>query len=248
MTDIFKKIYKKIADWHRLEQLQDRVLVSSLNTTDLVFKASLFFFLYAVSIFVIMQTGHLQASVSLPLALIGSLIASFIAYRYGVRQYLGQGYRISRQLYTIGRKLHDIWVILALSLEVFIGYLLISSFIPGGALALTDKNYSAASGGQYVFIVGFIFVIVQPFFEGLLVRGFLSDLIDRLFNHQQSYLQFWMVVVIGTVLHAFGSLTLPVIFFSFVQAASYQYVANRYNISVSIKVNLLINVLIYSLL
>ena len=248
MKTILQTIKKKWLSWHTFNQL--RVPRDNTNTTptDLIFNAVWSLFIYVASVFVILQVGHVNYMFGLPLAFIGSLLIGFMGYRYTTKRYLDEKYSLSRQLYKMNKKLHDISVSIALTFELFIVYLISSIFIPGAKLSLQNDGYTAVSGGQYVFIVGFVFIILQPIFEGLVVRGFVTEISEKIFSTKYSYMKFLFPVLVGVILHVFGSFTFPLIYFGFVQSLFYQWLMKHYNISVSIKINVLVNIFIFGLL
>lgn len=249
MKQYFGYVINKIAAWHELNQQRTgKELVDKQSNTDLVFGGAVLFFLYTTLVLGFMGVGGLGDEAGLIIVPIASMVWMFFLYKYVVKLFVGQSYKISRQMYDWRRKLHDMTVVIALTLEMFVSYLFISALIPGMTFSLKVSGYTFASSGIFMFIVGVVFIFVQPLVEGVLIRGYATKLSENIFGNTNKYLVFMTPVILGTMIHSINTLTLPVIFFALFQSVGYQLIAKKYGFLVSVQVNTLINVLMFSLL
>lgn len=249
MKPYFGRVINKIATWHELNQQRvGEKLIDKQSTTDLIFGGTVLFFLYTTLVLGFMGVGGLGDQAGLIIVPIASMVWMFLLHKYAVKLFVGQSYKISRQVYDWRRKLHDIMVIIALTLEMFVAYLFVSALIPGMAFSLKVSGYTFASSGIFMFIVGVVFIFVQPLVEGILIRGYATKLSKNIFGDTNKYLVFIIPVVLGTMIHSINTLTPPVIFFALFQSVGYQLIAKKYGFLVSVQVNTLINVLMFSLL
>lgn len=246
MREFFQKLKNKVVAWHQVTETRsgDPAILQKTGL-DLVYYATLVLFLYSVSVFGLMGiVGFLSKnSIGVFVDIALAIVLVYGLRRLIIKQFLGEKVTTTRRL-----KLHSFEVIVVLTLEIFISYLLVSALVPHTALLSKTTVYTFVTQGNFVYMTGLVFIFIQPFVEGLIVRGYLTELATRHMGKPNKYVAFWLPVVVGTLIHGLGSLTLPVLFFGFYQAIMYQLIAKKQGLLISIWTNMAINILIFSLL
>lgn len=258
-----KKILNKIIhyidtlhQYYRLRVFKSNAMPSVMDNKrtiiiDDLYTAALWIFIYSVVNYAVFLSSLVdpKSITGLIMAGIITIVVGYIAYLFGLRklpQYSSE-FTLSRIMYSLSNRMHDLLLTVVLGLELFIGYLVLSQIIPGAQLSLNDSSVDLAIGTTPVIYVGLTFIFLQPLFDGLIIRGYLTNATVLAFTKSKaSYLAYVIPILTSTLVHSISSPSLPLVILALYQGILYQWLSSKYNVTVSISVNIVVNILIIS--
>lgn len=259
MKKILNKIIHNIDTAHQYCEL--RVFKSNVMTSvtdnkstiiiDDLYAVALWIFIYSVVNYVVFLSSLVdpKSITGLIIAGITTIVMGYIAYLFGLKklpQYSSE-FTLSRNMYSFSKRMHDLLLTIVLGFELFIGYLVLSQIIPGAQLSLNDSSVDSAIGTTPIIYVGLIFIFLQPLFDGLIIRGYLTNATVLAFAKSKTpYLAYIIPILISTLAHSISSPSLSLVILALYQGILYQWLSSKYNVTVSISVNIVVNILIIS--
>ena len=146
------------------------------------------------------------------------------------------------KLLTFSGHVFDIGKALIWALYVLVLSFIVVNLLPGDGFSFEVVKPSVTSSGQFSYITAFIFVLLQPLFEGYLVRGILTSAVNT--SYRNFWVQQFVPVAIGAFVHIGGNFDPSVIGLAIMQAFLFQWLRERYGIGFSIMVNVWVNVIL----
>lgn len=235
-------ILNKIKQYFYFNQIRENITESHLSKTDLfvnILGLGIFsnMMLY---VFLLFQKLNVYFAITATIGL--TVLIIVLAHRFLYNHYLGD-WAMPKIMYNIGMRFHDIFIKVLLAVLGFVIYAIISSVIPHGALTLSNNIYESSGSLIQMFVVGVFFVFLQPIIDGFIFRGYLTELASRYVSQKYVYV---IVVLIYSFSHVISNISLPLFLLALFQAVYYQYLRNKFGIAISIQINMIINLLIFS--
>lgn len=246
MKDFFRNMLTQFVEFHQLRHIHAEGDDSHLTNIDKFFYASLWLSIYSIVVLtnsLLMIKGSFL-SISISIAIM--LVTTVIAYQFGYKRVplYSKQYKTDATMHSIFTWLHDCVLTVVIGAEMFLGYVLLTSFVPSFALKLNDVTMDVNVNPQVLMTVATLFVLVQPLIDGV-IRGYLTSVGQSLLEKTRFHMVYWIVpVLFMSMLHMGTSIHWPLIVFSVYQAAMYQLIQSKFDYITSIRVNIVFNILL----
>ena len=232
--------------FHQLRHVHAEGDNSHLTNVDKFFYAALWLSIYTIVVLtnsMLMIKGSFL-SISISIAIM--VVTSVIAYQFGYKRVplYSKQFKTDATTYSVFTWLHDCVLTVVIGAEMFLGYVLLTSFVPSFALKLNDVTMDVNVNPQVLMTVATLFVLVQPLIDGV-IRGYLTSVGQSLLEKTRFHMVYWIVpVLFMSMLHMGTSIHWTLIVFSVYQAAMYQLIQSKFDYITSIRVNIVFNILL----
>lgn len=246
MKDFFRKMLTQFVGFHQLRHVHAEGDDSHLTNVDKFFYASLWLSIYSIVVLtnsLLMIKGSFL-SISISIAIM--VVTSVTAYQFGYKRVplYSKQYKTDAATHSVFTWVHDCVLTVVIGAEMFLGYVLLTSFVPSFALKLNDVTMDVNVNPQVLMTVATLFVLVQPLIDGI-IRGYLTSVGQSLLEKTRFHMVYWIVpVLFMSMLHMGTSIHWPLIVFSVYQAAMYQLIQSKFDYITSIRVNIVFNILL----
>lgn len=235
-----KKQFSKLFNWFRPNQKYIN-LNKNLSGLDSAWHLVLLYLLYSsvtVIMYGLLQVPHYIGYLIWTAIGIGTYYIVMTKYVYAFEK---PEKIINTKLSIFLNKLKNLLKLSLLSFCIILIYIFISNIIPHAQLALTFGNSSSI---RIIIPVIVLTVLVQPLFEGIMIRGIITDQVNRF--KINNWIKFMIPVIVSVIIHVLAATTMIVFVHYLLISLSIQYVRNRFGLITSIHLHMILSLLMFS--
>ena len=246
MKDFFRSMLSEFVAFHQLRRVHAQGDDSHLTNVDKFFYSALWLSIYTIVVLINSLLMIKGSFLSIAISIAIMVVTTVTAYQFGYKRVplYSKEFKTDVTSYSVFTWVHD-WVLtVVIGAEMFLGYVLLTSFAPSFALKLNDVTKDVNVNPQVVMTVVTLFVLVQPWIDGV-IRGYLTSVGQSLLEKTRFRMWYWLIpVLFMSVLHIGTSVHWSLIVFSVYQAVLYQLIQTKFDYITSIRVNIVFNILL----